>query len=102
MKLDSEVTDDMRVAVFHNDEWKSEHETIFFAIAQNKGFTVYKVQNADGKMIAMKVLGVESAHNGQQVDSLEFVQMSTNDVLLASCSGFDQKVNLWNVGEIHE
>lgn len=100
MKLDSEVTDDMRVAVFHNDEWKS--ETIFFAVAQNKGFTVYKVRSADGKMIAMKVLGVDSAHNGKQVDSLEFVQMANNDVLLASCSGFDQKVNLWNVGEVDE
>lgn len=100
MALDgSFVNETTRVAVYHSDDFQQ--QTAFFALAYNSSrLEVYKLNLKEAKPVAVRVLGVEGEqiHNCQSTDFLEFVTVS-QDVVLASGSSLDLKINLWNVGE---
>ena len=93
------VNETTRVAVYHSEEFSQ--QTAFFALAYNSSrLEVYKLNLKEAKPAALRVLSIEGEqiHNCQSVDFLEFVTVSS-DVVLASGSSLDLKINLWNVGE---
>jgi len=100
MALDaSTVNDTTRVAVYHSDELN--HYTAYFALAYNSSnLEVYRLSLKESKPNAVRILSVEGdqIHNCQSIDFLEFVRVS-QDVVLASGSALDLKINLWNVGD---